>query len=193
MNRRNISLDEKNKHPDDGSICIDRVTFSWDHDENSKNNLKNINIDIESGHLIVVIGKVGSGKSSLLSGILGEMAKLSGNVEINDSVAYFPQQPWIQNLPLRDNILFGEEYKHHLYYRVLECCALKPDIAILPNDDKTEIGEKGINLSIGQKARIRLARVVYSNSDMYLLDDPLSAVDSHVENIFLIKLLDHLF
>uniref|UniRef100_A0A0N5CDG6 Multidrug resistance-associated protein 1 n=1 Tax=Strongyloides papillosus TaxID=174720 RepID=A0A0N5CDG6_STREA len=180
MNRRNISLDEKNKHPDDGSICIDRVTFSWDHDENSKNNLKNINIDMESGHLIVIIGKVGSGKSSLLSGILGEMSKLSGNVEINGSVAYFPQQPWIQNLPLRDNILFGEEYKHHLYDRVLECCALKPDIAILPNGDKTEIGEKGINLSGGQKARISLARAVYSNSDIYLLDDPLSAVDSHV-------------
>uniref|UniRef100_A0AAF5CVD0 Uncharacterized protein n=1 Tax=Strongyloides stercoralis TaxID=6248 RepID=A0AAF5CVD0_STRER len=174
---KNSTVENQSNYLEVGSISIDRATFSWDHE---KKTLSNINIDIENGDLVVIIGKVGSGKSSLLSGILGEMSTLSGTVEINGSMAYFSQQPWIQNLSLKDNILFGEKYKHNFYDKVVECCALKPDIATLPNGDKTEIGEKGINLSGGQKARISLARAVYSNSDIYLLDDPLSAVDSHV-------------
>uniref|UniRef100_A0A0N4ZYB8 Multidrug resistance-associated protein 1 n=1 Tax=Parastrongyloides trichosuri TaxID=131310 RepID=A0A0N4ZYB8_PARTI len=178
LDRKKANLKEKTI--DRGSISIDRATFSWDHDKDNQHNLSNINIDMESGHLIVIIGRVGSGKSSLLSGILGEMSKIQGTVEIHGTVAYFPQQPWIQNLSLKENILFGEEYKERLYKKVIECCALKPDIDILPNGDNTEIGEKGINMSGGQKARIGLARAVYSNSDIYLFDDPLSAVDSHV-------------
>ncbi|CEF61191.1 ATP-binding cassette sub-family C member 8 [Strongyloides ratti] len=177
INYTKNSFDGNNKCPDVGSISIKKATFSWEHD---RNNLENISFNVKSGKLVVIVGKVGSGKSSLLSGILGEMTKISGEVEINGSVAYFSQQPWIQNLSLKDNILFGEEYKSQFYDKVIECCALKPDIAILPNGDKTEIGEKGINLSGGQKARISLARAVYSNSDIYLFDDPLSAVDSHV-------------
>ena len=127
------------------------------------------------------MGQVGSGKSSILSGMLGEMYKLNhGRININGSVAYVPQLAWIQNDTVRNNILFGSRYSEDFYQQVISSCALKPDLEIMPAGDKTEIGEKGINLSGGQKQRISLARSVYSNADIYMLDDPLSAVDSHV-------------
>jgi ABC-type multidrug transport system fused ATPase/permease subunit len=123
---------------------------------------------------------VGSGKSSLLSGFLGELHKINGNININGSLGYVPQQAWIQNVTLRNNILFGKALDDSFYNQVLDGCALKSDLSILPAGDLTEIGEKGINLSGGQKQRISLARAVYSKVDIYLLDDPLSAVDAHV-------------
>uniref|UniRef100_A0A0M3IWN3 ABC transporter domain-containing protein n=1 Tax=Ascaris lumbricoides TaxID=6252 RepID=A0A0M3IWN3_ASCLU len=117
------------------------------------------------------------------------MEKLRGYIGVRGQMAYVPQQPWIQNLTLRENIIFGKKYDEKFYDRVIEACALRPDIAILPQGDSTEIGEKGINLSGGQKARVSLARAVYQNYDVYLLDDPLSAVDSHVgKHIFKKKL-----
>ncbi|KAK6056899.1 ABC transporter, ATP-binding protein, partial [Cooperia oncophora] len=108
------------------------------------------------------------------------MGKLRGIVGLHGKVAYVPQQPWIQNMTLRDNILFGKPFDRRRYNQVLSACALKPDLKMLANGDLTEIGEKGINLSGGQKARVSLARAVYQDSDVYLLDDPLSAVDAHV-------------
>ena len=126
------------------------------------------------------MGSVGSGKSSLVSAFLGEMEKTSGRVNTLGSIAYVAQQAWIQNASLRDNILFGKSFDKALYDKVVEACALTPDFAMLPAGDQTEIGEKGINLSGGQKQRVSLARAVYANSDIYFLDDPLSAVDSHV-------------
>lgn len=123
---------------------------------------------------------MGSGKSSLISAFLGEMDKLSGKVNTYGNVAYVSQQAWIQNATLKDNILFGQPLNTELYEKVIEACALKPDLEILPGGDLTEIGEKGINLSGGQKQRVSLARAVYANADIYFLDDPLSAVDSHV-------------
>lgn len=108
------------------------------------------------------------------------MDKLSGKVNTYGSVAYVSQQAWIQNATLKDNILFGQPLNTELYEKVIEACALKPDLEILPGGDMTEIGEKGINLSGGQKQRVSLARAVYANADIYFLDDPLSAVDSHV-------------
>lgn len=114
------------------------------------------------------------------SQLSGELTKLEGILEVNGSIAYVPQIPWIQNASLRDNILFGRPFNSRLYQHVLEACALLPDLAILPHGDRTEIGEKGINLSGGQKARVSLARAAYQESDLYLLDDPLSAVDAHV-------------
>ncbi len=133
---------------------------------------------------IKVIGKVGSGKSSLLSGILGEMYKMNenGSIKINGKLAYVAQQAWMKNETFRNNILFNknEQFDEEFYDEIIENCSLLPDLDILPMYDQTEIGEKGINLSGGQKQRISLARALYSNADIYLLDDPLSAVDAHV-------------
>uniref|UniRef100_A0A158PA92 ABC-type glutathione-S-conjugate transporter n=1 Tax=Angiostrongylus cantonensis TaxID=6313 RepID=A0A158PA92_ANGCA len=142
--------------------------------------LKDIDLNVVSGSLIAVVGKVGAGKSSLLSALLGEMEKLRGKITIHGKLAYISQLPWIQNMTVRDNILFGKPFDRRKYNEVLSACALKPDLKILPYGDKTEIGEKGVNLSGGQKARLSLARAVYQDCDVYLLDDPLSAVDAHV-------------
>ncbi|XP_071620330.1 ATP-binding cassette sub-family C member 3 isoform X2 [Heliangelus exortis] len=142
--------------------------------------LHSINLLVPSGALVAIVGHVGCGKSSLVSALLGEMEKLEGEVAVKGSVAYVPQQAWIQNATLKDNILFGQAFNDQKYQNVLEACALKTDLEVLPGGDQTEIGEKGINLSGGQRQRVSLARAVYSGSDIYLLDDPLSAVDSHV-------------
>ncbi|XP_074036470.1 multidrug resistance-associated protein 1-like [Leptinotarsa decemlineata] len=157
-------------------VVIENGTFSWG--ENPV--LKNINIHLRTNTLTAIVGTVGSGKSSLVSAFLGEMDKLSGRVNTYGSVAYVSQQAWIQNATLKDNILFGKPFDKALYNEVIVACALKPDLDMLPAGDQTEIGEKGINLSGGQKQRVSLARAVYANADIYFLDDPLSAVDSHV-------------
>ncbi|XP_074651922.1 multidrug resistance-associated protein 1-like isoform X2 [Tubulanus polymorphus] len=152
--------------------------FSWGKDDPEV--LKNINIKIPDGCLCAVIGQVGAGKSSLISALLGEMNKIDGFVNVRGKVAYVAQQAWIQNETVRNNILFGNEVDCNKYDRVVQACALEQDLKILPGGDQTEIGEKGINLSGGQKQRVNLARAVYDDADLYLLDDPLSAVDSHV-------------
>ncbi len=105
---------------------------------------------------------------------------MEGKLNIQGSIAYVPQQAWIQNATLKYNVIFGQKPDQDVYDMVVDACALKPDFDILMNGDMTEIGEKGINLSGGQKQRVSLARAVFSNRDIYLLDDPLSAVDSHV-------------
>ncbi|NWU56468.1 MRP3 protein, partial [Dromas ardeola] len=160
------------------AISVTNATFSWGKE--LKPSLKDINLLVPSGALVAVVGHVGCGKSSLVSALLGEMEKVEGEVAVKGSVAYVPQQAWIQNATLKDNILFGQAPNEQKYQNVLEACALKTDLEVLPGGDQTEIGEKGINLSGGQRQRVSLARAVYSNSDIYLLDDPLSAVDSHV-------------
>uniref|UniRef100_A0A8C8J8V5 ATP-binding cassette, sub-family C (CFTR/MRP), member 3 n=1 Tax=Oncorhynchus tshawytscha TaxID=74940 RepID=A0A8C8J8V5_ONCTS len=142
--------------------------------------VRSINLMVPQGSLLAVVGHVGCGKSSLVSALLGEMEKLEGHISIRGSVAYVPQQAWIQNATLRDNILFGKAYNEQKYRSCLEACALTPDLEVLPGGDLTEIGEKGINLSGGQRQRVSLARALYNEADVYLLDDPLSAVDSHV-------------
>ncbi|PVD27667.1 hypothetical protein C0Q70_12834 [Pomacea canaliculata] len=160
------------------AITVQNGTFTWDR--NYEPVLKNVDISIGVGRLVAVVGHVGSGKSSLISALLGETEKLTGEVIIKSSVAYAPQQAWIQNTTLRDNVLFGKLFNKQKYQQVLRACALEPDLETLPAGDMTEIGERGINLSGGQKQRVSLARAVYSDSDIYLLDDPLSAADSHV-------------
>uniref|UniRef100_F1KS39 Multidrug resistance-associated protein 1 n=1 Tax=Ascaris suum TaxID=6253 RepID=F1KS39_ASCSU len=178
IDRSPASEDEAN------SVEIKNATCVWEAKANVKVEtnaaITDINMEIPRGNLIAVVGKVGCGKSTLLNALLGEMEKLRGYIGVRGQMAYVPQQPWIQNLTLRENIIFGKKYDEKFYDRVIEACALRPDIAILPQGDSTEIGEKGINLSGGQKARVSLARAVYQNYDVYLLDDPLSAVDSHV-------------
>uniref|UniRef100_A0A672RNR7 ATP-binding cassette sub-family C member 5 n=1 Tax=Sinocyclocheilus grahami TaxID=75366 RepID=A0A672RNR7_SINGR len=135
-----------------------------------------------SGKLVGVCGSVGSGKTSLISAILGQMTLLEGNVAVNGDFAYVAQQAWILNASFRDNILFGKEMEEERYQAILSACCLRPDLAILPNADLTEIGERGANLSGGQRQRISLARALYSNRGIYILDDPLSALDAHVGN-----------
>ncbi|KAG0275623.1 Canalicular multispecific organic anion transporter 2 [Linnemannia exigua] len=150
--------------------------------------LESINLSVRNGSLVAIVGRVGQGKSSLLSAIIGEMYKLQGRIQVSGRIAYVPQQSWIMNATLRDNILFGNEYNQDRYQHILYACGLEPDLAILPAGDMTEIGERGINLSGGQKQRVSLARAAYDNADIYLLDDPLSAVDAHVDR----HLWDHL-
>ncbi len=174
-------------------VSLSHCTFVWeDRDYNDYDNyasiglpasaatLKDLTWHVEEGKLVAVVGTVGSGKSSLLSAILGEMTKVDGDVNVRGDVAYVPQQAWMQNETLRNNVLFGRALNREVYDRVIDACALRPDLEILAGGDETEIGEKGINVSGGQKQRISLARAVYNNADLYLLDDPLSAVDSHV-------------
>ncbi|KAL9925478.1 multidrug-Resistance like Protein 1 isoform 4-T6 [Glossina fuscipes fuscipes] len=173
LDPNNVQHDSTKPHP----LIIENGSFSWGDDEST---LKNINIEVKKNTLCAIVGTVGSGKSSILQSFLGEMDKISGTVNTVGSIAYVPQQAWIQNATFRENILFGKPYDRRRYNRVINACALKPDIDILSAGDLTEIGEKGINLSGGQKQRISLARAVYNNADIYLLDDPLSAVDSHV-------------
>ncbi|XP_067333226.1 multidrug resistance-associated protein 1 isoform X2 [Channa argus] len=172
------SVEHKAIEGSPNSIFIVDGVFSWSRAESST--LKRINVSIPEGSLVAVVGHVGSGKSSLLSALLGEMDKLEGTVAVKGSVAYVPQQAWIQNSTLKDNIIFGHERKEAWYQHVVEACALQPDLEILPAGDMTEIGEKGVNLSGGQKQRVSLARAVYCDRAVYLLDDPLSAVDAHV-------------
>ncbi|XP_053314480.1 ATP-binding cassette sub-family C member 5 [Spea bombifrons] len=144
--------------------------------------LYNVDLDIEKGKLIGICGSVGSGKTSLISAILGQMTLLEGSIAVNGTFAYVAQQAWILNASFRDNILFGKEFEEERYNNVLSVCCLRPDLAILPNSDLTEIGERGANLSGGQRQRISLARALYSDRSIYILDDPLSALDAHVGN-----------
>ncbi|CAK6976427.1 ATP-binding cassette sub-family C member 3 [Scomber scombrus] len=171
------SVDRKNTAAE-YSVTVINGKFTWSKEDSPV--LHNINLMAPQGSLLAVVGHVGCGKSSLISALLGEMEKLEGEVSIRGSVAYVPQQAWIQNATLRDNILFGKSYNEQKYRCVLEACALTPDLEVLPGGDMTEIGEKGINLSGGQRQRVSLARALYSDTDVYLLDDPLSAVDAHV-------------
>lgn len=160
------------------AITIHNGTFTWAQD--LPPTLHSLNIQIPKGALVAVVGPVGCGKSSLVSALLGEMEKLEGVVSVKGSVAYVPQQAWIQNCTLQENVLFGQPMNPKRYQQALETCALLADLDVLPGGDQTEIGEKGINLSGGQRQRVSLARAVYSDANIFLLDDPLSAVDSHV-------------
>ncbi|XP_075279640.1 ATP-binding cassette sub-family C member 2 [Opisthocomus hoazin] len=162
----------------DSAVHFSEATFAWEQDGNAA--ISDVNLDIAPGSLVAVVGAVGSGKSSLVSAMLGEMENIKGHINIQGSLAYVPQQAWIQNATLKDNILFGSELDEARYQQVIKACALLPDLELLPAGDQTEIGEKGINLSGGQKQRVSLARAVYSDADIYILDDPLSAVDAHV-------------
>ncbi|KAM6443796.1 ATP-binding cassette sub-family C member 5 isoform 1-T2 [Liasis olivaceus] len=144
--------------------------------------LYNIDLEVEKGKLVGICGSVGSGKTSLISAILGQMTLLEGSISVDGTFAYVAQQAWILNATLRDNILFGKEFEEERYNMVLNDCCLRPDLAILPNGDLTEIGERGANLSGGQRQRISLARALYSDKSIFILDDPLSALDAHVGN-----------
>ncbi|ELR47159.1 Multidrug resistance-associated protein 9 [Bos mutus] len=148
--------------------------------DSPKSVLHNISFVVRKGKILGICGNVGSGKSSLIAALLGQMQLQQGIVAVNGTLAYVSQQAWIFHGNVRENILFGEKYDHQRYQHAVRVCALQEDLSSLPYGDLTEIGERGLNLSGGQRQRISLARAIYSNHEIYLLDDPLSAVDAHV-------------
>ena len=164
---------------DENSIYFKQASFSWD-DAGNNMAIRDVSLVIPKGSLCMIVGSTGSGKTAFVSALLGELSCVSGEVSLVGSVAYTSQVPWIQNATVKDNILFGRQFDSSLFDGVVGSCALEPDLKILPAGIMTEIGERGINLSGGQRARVALARAVYSNADNIILDDPLSAVDTHV-------------
>ncbi|CAK7356835.1 unnamed protein product [Dovyalis caffra] len=183
----NFLLDHELKNDDikitqtqnsDDSVTIQEGKFSWDPELDTPT-LREVNLDVKSGQKVAVCGPVGAGKSSLLYAILGEMPKLSGTVDVLGSIAYVSQTSWIQSGTVRDNILYGKPMDQAKYDNAIKSCALDKDINSFRHGDLTEIGQRGLNMSGGQKQRIQLARAVYNDADIYLLDDPFSAVDAH--------------
>lgn len=164
-------------------ICdtaIEIVNGNFTLDVSSANPIvKDINLRVMPGMRVAVCGTVGSGKSSLVSCILGELPKMSGTIKLSGTKAYVAQSPWIQSGKIEENILFGKEMERERYVKVLDACSLNKDLEILPSGDQTIIGERGINLSGGQKQRIQIARAIYQDADIYIFDDPFSAVDAH--------------
>ncbi|KAF9194834.1 hypothetical protein BGZ51_007054 [Haplosporangium sp. Z 767] len=155
----------------------DQVTVTND---TQSSHLSNLNLQIPRGILVAVVGPVGAGKSSLLQAMVGNMTKTSGQVIRGSNISYASQTAWIQNATIRDNILFDTPFDEDRYWKVIKACCLEKDLDLFPFGDLTEIGERGVNLSGGQKARLSLARSVYFNAGMVIMDDPLSAVDAHV-------------
>ncbi|KAL2322784.1 hypothetical protein Fmac_027163 [Flemingia macrophylla] len=170
----------ENLPPGSSNIAIEVVDgdFSWDLSF-PRTTLQNINLTVFHGMRVAVCGTVGSGKSTFLSCILGEVPKKSGILKVCGRKAYVAQSPWIQSSKIEDNILFGKEMERERYEKVLEACCLNKDLHILSFGDQTIIGERGINLSGGQKQRIQIARALYQDADIYLFDDVFSAVDAH--------------
>ncbi|XP_062563901.1 probable multidrug resistance-associated protein lethal(2)03659 [Armigeres subalbatus] len=159
-------------------------TASWSKDiamgETTGTGIRNITLAVEKGKLCAVVGLVGSGKSTLLQVILGELELDEGQLEISGDISYASQEPWLFEGSVKNNIVFIEDYNEKRYREVVKVCALERDFQLLPLGDETIVGERGISLSGGQRARISLARAIYRKADIYLLDDPLSAVDTHV-------------
>ncbi|KAM4711154.1 ATP-binding cassette sub-family C member 4-like isoform 2-T2 [Anableps anableps] len=163
----------------ENAIAIEKLTCYWDKSLDSPS-LQNISVTVKPHQLLAIIGPVGGGKSSLLSAILGELPHDTGMLTVKGQLAYASQQPWVFPGTIRSNILFGRDLNRKKYERVLRACALKRDLELFPDGDLTLIGDRGATLSGGQKARVNLARAVYQDADIYLLDDPLSAVDAEV-------------
>uniref|UniRef100_A0A8B9VUZ1 Multidrug resistance-associated protein 4 n=1 Tax=Anas zonorhyncha TaxID=75864 RepID=A0A8B9VUZ1_9AVES len=160
-------------------LHVQDLTCYWDKSLETPA-LQQLSFTVRRGELLAVIGPVGAGKSSLLSAVLGELPKDKGLINVTGRIAYVSQQPWVFSGTVRSNILFDKEYEKEKYEKVLKVCALKKDLELLADGDLTVIGDRGATLSGGQKARVNLARAVYQDADIYLLDDPLSAVDAEV-------------
>ncbi|CAA7030052.1 unnamed protein product [Microthlaspi erraticum] len=171
------------------AVHIQAGNFSWDP-ETKITTLQNVNLEMKHGTKLAVCGPVGAGKSSLLHALLGEIPKVSGNVKISGSIAYVSQSSWIQSGTIRDNILYGKPMDTRRYNAAIKACALDKDIDGFGHGDLTEIGQRGLNLSGGQKQRIQLARAVYADADVYLLDDPFSAVDAHTAGVLFHKCVE---
>lgn len=170
------------------SVTTKNAFISW-NGENTEQKvaLRNISFEATRGELVCITGRVGSGKSALLRALSGDLSILCGNITVNGALAYCTQDVWLQNLTLKENILFGQMLDEKWYKRVIDICQLQEDIKQMPEGDSTDIGERGITLSGGQKARVALARAIYARADIYLFDDVLSAVDEHVSSLLIEK------
>lgn len=173
-------------NPSSAQVIYDKAevssidTVGGDEDSGPGPLLRNVNLSIPTGSLTAIVGNVGSGKSSLLSAIIGEMVRVSGEVRCNGSIAYCAQEPWVQTSTIQDNILFGHPLDMHLLHKAVEATCFDSDLDSFPHGMATQMSEKGNNLSGGQKARLALSRAVYSDADIYLFDDVLSALDPRV-------------
>lgn len=167
-------------------VSISEASCSWNQDSFTDTfTLRNVTLNLYKGEILAITGPVGSGKSSLLTAILGEIPAREGTISYFGKVSYVPQIPWIFSGTVRENILFGLPFNEEKFQQIVNICGLTEDLAAFSNGDLTEIGQRGASLSGGQKARVGLARAVYSDADIYLLDDPLSAVDAKVgRNLF---------
>ena len=175
------NFNELNGNP---AVCVSNLTYK-PFEQEMKAILQDVAFTTTAGGLTIITGPVGSGKSTLLSAIAGEVSDLSGTVTCQGSLVYVPQIAWVFSGTIRENILFGQPYDEDKYNSVLNSCALMKDVQQLPDSDQTVVGECGAVLSGGQRARVSLARAVYADADIYLLDDPLSAVDFKVgQHIF---------
>ncbi|KAJ2871746.1 ATP-binding cassette glutathione S-conjugate transporter ycf1, partial [Coemansia aciculifera] len=169
---------ERSSTTGDSAVELDECVFSW---STNSYTLAPITLQIKAGDFVTVVGRVGSGKSSFLSAICGEMPLKSGRGCVYGRIGYVEQKPWIMNATFRDNVLMGADFDEAYFWQVVDACALATDVQLFPSGDLTMIGTNGVNLSGGQKVRLALARALYLRADIYVLDDLLSAVDPHVE------------
>ncbi|GMH14234.1 hypothetical protein Nepgr_016075 [Nepenthes gracilis] len=179
---KNDEVERSSSENPETGIAIRKGNFSWEP-ESTTLTLREINLEVRRGQKVAVCGSVGAGKSSLLYAILNEIPKVTGNVSVTGSIAYVSQTSWIQSGTVRDNILYGKPMDRDQYEKAIKASALDKDLCSFKHNDLTEIGQRGINLSGGQKQRVQLARAVYNDADIYLLDDPFSAVDAHTAAI----------
>ncbi|EFA82194.1 hypothetical protein PPL_04616 [Heterostelium album PN500] len=175
-----LQTEESGADADDSGLLRVDSSLGIEMEEISNSVLTNVNFVAPKGKLTVIVGRVGCGKTSLISAILGEISRVAGTVSAPKNLGYTPQMPWLISGTFRDNITFGQPFDMDRYIKVIQACCLKQDLAMFPAKDMTEIGEHGINLSGGQRQRISLARCLYSNADAYVMDEPLSAVDAEV-------------
>ncbi|KAJ6220572.1 hypothetical protein RDWZM_006384 [Blomia tropicalis] len=183
---------DKIEKPTKTEITVEDATARWNM-EMPKPTFERLNFKVNSGELLVIIGSVGSGKSSVLMSLLNELSLESGNINIQGKISYSPQEAWAFVGTVRENILFGAPFDEARYAETIRVCALQRDMELFPHGDQTIVGERGVSLSGGQKTRVTLARAIYNEADIYLLDDPLSAVDTHVaKHIFQKCIVEHL-
>jgi ATP-binding cassette, subfamily C (CFTR/MRP), member 4 len=179
-----------NKRSNDKAyVRAEKLTSKWSNDDGTFS-LKNISFYLTEGELMAINGPIGAGKTSLLLSLIGEVPYQEGKIKLNGSVFYVSQEPWLFTATIRQNILFGKPYDERKFREIVRVCQLNDDMKQFPNTELTLIGEKGINLSGGQRARVSLARALYADPDIYLLDDPLSAVDTSVAKLLFEKCIN---
>ncbi|XP_055678762.1 ATP-binding cassette sub-family C member 4-like [Lutzomyia longipalpis] len=170
-----------NESSSEKSVHMRNVTALWGAEDNeSRQGIDSVDLSVADGELCCIVGQVGAGKSTILYSIIGELSLDEGSIEVNGTISYAAQEPWLFESSIKQNIVFVEEYDEKRYHEVLKVCALERDLELWPYGDATLVGERGVSLSGGQKARVSLARAIYRRADIYLLDDPLSAVDTQV-------------